>query len=188
MIRRSNKIKHYIKMKKIFSISAALFLCASISGQTNPIDEIFEKYSQREGFTSVYISGKMLGMLGTLEAKSGESDNLMLRLKSIRILSENDSLSHSNVNFYSELSKRLDMSVYEELMVVREGKDITKFLIHQEGNRISELLMISGGSGGNALISIKGDINLKEISQISKTLGVEQLGELEQIDKKKPVK
>lgn len=175
-------------MKRIIFLTAALLISRAISAQTNPIDEIFEKYSEREGFTSVYISGKMFGMLGAMEAKSGDSDNLMLRLKSIRILSENDSLSKSGVNFYTELSKKPDLSVYEELMVVKEGKETTKFLIRQEGDRISELLMISGGANGNALISIKGDFNLKEISQISKTLGVEQLEQLEEVDKKQPVK
>lgn len=171
-------------MRRIFLIIAVLLISPLISAQTSPIDEIFEKYSEKEGFTSVYISGKMLGMLAGMEAKSGNSDNIMLRLKSIRILTEDDSLSNTNVNFYSELSRKLGLSDYEELMVVREGQDVTKFLIRQNGDRITELLMISGGTKGNALISIRGDIDLKEISQISKTLGVEELEQLEGIDKK----
>lgn len=175
-------------MKRTLFITAALLISSVISAQTSPIDEIFEKYSEKEGFTSIYISGKMLGMLGGMEAKSGNTDNLMLRLKSIRILTENDSLSKSDVNFYTELSRKLDLSVYEELMVVREGQDVTKFLIRQNGDKISELLMISGGANGNSLISIRGDINLKEISQLSKTMGIEQLEQLENIDKKQPEK
>jgi hypothetical protein len=175
-------------MRRIFILTVVLLLSPVISAQTNPIDEIFEKYSEKEGFTSIYISGKMLGMLGGMEAKSGNTDNLMLRLKSIRILTEDDSLSKTNVNFFTELSKKLDLSVYEELMVVREGQDVTKFLVRQNGDRISELLMISGGTKGNSLISIRGDMNLKEISQLSKTIGVEQLEQLEEIDKKQPGK
>ncbi len=175
-------------MRRIFILTVVLLLSPVISAQTNPIDEIFEKYSEKEGFTSIYISGKMLGMLGGMEAKSGNTDNLMLRLKSIRILTEDDSLSKTNVNFFTELSKKLDLSVYEELMVVREGQDVTKFLVRQNGDRISELLMISGGTNGNSLISIRGDMDLKEISQLSKTIGVEQLEQLEGIDKKQPGK
>lgn len=175
-------------MRRIFILTVVLLLSPVISAQTNPIDEIFEKYSEKEGFTSIYISGKMLGMLGGMEAKSGNTDNLMLRLKSIRILTEDDSLSKTNVNFFTELSKKLDLSVYEELMVVREGQDVTKFLVRQNGDRISELLMISGGANGNSLISIRGDMDLKEISQLSKTIGVEQLEQLEEIDKKQPGK
>lgn len=175
-------------MKKSFLIAAALFISITANSQKNPIDEIFDKYSEQEGFTSVYISGRMLNMLGGMESKAGKPENLMLRLKSIQILTENDSLSKINVNFYQELSKRLDMSVYEELMVVKEGGDITKFLIHQEGEIISELLVVSGGTKGNTLISIRGDINLKELSELSETIGIEELEKLEGVEEKKPEK
>lgn len=166
----------------------ALLFGSWAMAQTDPVDDIFNRYSEREGFTYVSFSGKMLGLLAGMEAQSGKGENVMLRLKSIRILSEDDSIPTSGVNFYTELSKKLDLSVYEELMVVKEGQDVTKFLIRQTGDKISELLVISGGRGGNALISIKGDINLKEISRLSKTIGVEELEQLEEIDKKEPGK
>jgi hypothetical protein len=175
-------------MKKSFLIAAALILSLAANSQKNPIDEIFDKYSELDGFTSVYISGRMLNMLGGMESKSGNTDNIMLRLKSIRILTEDDSISRINVNFYQELSKKLDMSVYEELMVVKEGRDVTKFLIRQEGDVISELLVISGGTGGNTLISIRGDINLKELSELSETIGIEELEQLEGVEERKPDK
>ncbi len=53
-------------------------------------------------------------------------------------------------------------------MVVREGNDITKFLIQQKGDIISELLIITGDPGDNTLISIRGDLDLKSISELSK--------------------
>ena len=175
-------------MKKHFLIVVGLLVCQVIIAQTNPIDAFFEKYSDRDGFTSIYISGKMLNMLSGLDSKPDKPDNILSRLKSIRILSEDDSLSAAKVNFYSELSKGLDFSVYEELMVVREGPDVTKFLVRQNGDRVSELLMITGGKDGNSLISIRGDINLKELSELSKTVGIEELDHLNDIDKQKPEK
>ena len=171
------------KMRKQFLIMAALLICPLLNAQTNPVDELFNKYSEKEGFTYVSISGRMLNMLGSMDAENNP-DNIMLRLKSIRILSEDDSLSTGKVNFYLELSKKLDLSVYEELMVVKEGNDVTKFLIRQNGNTISELLVISGGSDGNSLISIRGDINLKELSELSNTIGIEELEDLEGIENK----
>jgi len=170
-------------MKKSLLIIAAFLLGTVIFAQTSPIDALFDKYSDEEGFTSVYISGKMLSMLAGLEGKSGNPENIMFRLKSIRILSE-DTLAHSKVNFYQELSKKLDLSVYEELMVVKEGHDVTKFLVRQTGNTITELLVITGGNEGNSLISIKGDINLKELSELSKTIGIEELEQLDKVEQK----
>jgi hypothetical protein len=172
-------------MKKLCLLIGAFLICSVMRAQTNPVDELFNKYSEQDGFTYVAISGRMLNMLGSLQEES-KPDNIMLRLKSIRILSENDSLSAKKINFWNELSKKLDLSVYEELMVVKEGHDMTKFLIRQNGNTISELLVISGGSGSNSLISIKGEINLKELSKLSETIGIEELEELEDYEVKEP--
>ncbi len=171
-------------MKKSIFILAALLISSLSNAQTGPVDDLFDKYSEREGFTSVYISGKMLSMLGSLDTESEKKDNILLRIKSIRILSQ-DSLSTEKVNFYDELSRKLDFSVYEELMVVKESHEITKFLIRQTGNIISELLVVTGGTGGNTLISIRGDLNLKELSEISKTIGVDELQELEGVENRK---
>ncbi len=172
-------------MKRYSSIILAILISQAVFSQTGPIDALFDKYSEKEGFTSIYISGKMLKMLGSMNPDPEKPAGILSRLTSIRILSEDDSLSSGKVNFYSELSKALDFSVYEELMVVREGPDMTKFLVRQNGESISELLMITGGSGGNSLISIRGDINLRELSELSKTIGIEELEHLEDADSKK---
>jgi hypothetical protein len=157
-----------------------------IQAQSNPIDEMFNKYSEKDGFTVVTISGRMFSMFADQENEKKDADNIMKQLKSIRILSVEDSLLNKNLNFYTELSKKIDMSVYEELMVVKEGRDITKFLIRQKGNIISELLVITGGPGGNSLISIKGDLNMKSISDLSKNTGIQELKNLDKIEKKSP--
>ena len=172
-------------MKRSFLIFIAVLFCMSVRAQTNPIDELFDKYSDKEGFTSVYISGKMFGMLSQLQENEDGKENMMPKIKSIRILTV-DSLNRNKVNFYSELSKKLDFSAYEELMVVREQKEVTKFLVRQNGNIISELLLITGGEGSNSLISIKGDIDLKQLSELSKTTGIEELEQLDKAEKKKP--
>lgn len=172
-------------MKKYILIITALLISGLIGAQTNPVDALFDKYAEKQGFTSVYISGKMLNMIGALGENSGEQGNILTRLKSIRILSEDDSLRTGRVNFYSELSRAIDLSIYEELMVVREGPDVTKFMVSQDGETITELLMITGGSSGNSLISIRGDINLRELAELSKAIGIEELEHLEDADTKK---
>lgn len=172
-------------MKKLLLSLTALCLVIIVQAQINPVDELFNKYSEKEGFTVVYMSGKMFSMFSELDSDNADADKVISRLNSIRILSVEDSLLNKNLNFYSELGKKLDFSVYEELMVVKEGRDITKFFIKQRGNMISELLVISGGPGSNSLISIRGEFNLKNISDLSKNIGIEELNALEDVDEKK---
>ena len=173
-------------MKKLILSVTALCLTLVMQAQTNPIDEMFNKYSEKEGFTFVTISSKMFSMFAAQNAEKKDADDVISKLKSIKILSVQDSLLNKNLNFYSELSKKLDLSVYEDLLVVKEGQDITKFLIRQTGNTISELLVITGGPGGNSIISIKGELNLKNISDLSKNIGIQELKTLDNIEKKSP--
>ncbi|MBA7554714.1 hypothetical protein ES705_47345 [subsurface metagenome] len=149
-------------MKK--SIAMLLLLVASIvtMAQKHPVDKLFEKYDDEE------------------------FDDLMNSLKSIRILAtDNDVELDKNINFYDEIMKELKVSEYEELMVIQEKDQNVKFLIREVDGKIVELLLVSGGRDGNALISIKGDIDLKNISKLSKSMNVEGLEDLEKIDKKK---
>jgi glutathione peroxidase-family protein len=171
-------------MKKILISITILCLALMMQAQSNPVDDLFSKYSEKEGFTVVTISGKMFSMFANKESESNAEGNVMSKLKSIRILSVEDSLLNSSINFYSELSKKLDFSAFEELMVVKEGSDITKFLIKQKGDVISELVVITGGPGGNSLISIQGNLDLKSLSNISKEIGIQDLESLDKIDKK----
>ncbi len=147
---------------------------------------MFKKYSERDGFTVVTISSRMLSMFAGNDTETNDADDIMRRLKSIRILSVGDSLLNENINFYTELSRKLDLSVYEELLAVKEGHDVTKFLIKQNGDRISELLVITGGPGGNSLISIQGDLNLKNISELSKNIDNQDIKKLNKLEKNNP--
>ena len=173
-------------MKKIFLSFTALCLTMMMQAQSNPVDEMFNKYSEKQGFTVVSISSKMFSLFANKDPENKDADNVINKLKSIKILSVEDSLLNKNLNFYSELSKKLDLSVYEELIVIKEGPDVTKFLIKQKGNTISELLVIKGGPGGNSLISIKGELNLKSISDMSKSIDIQELKSLDKIEKKSP--
>lgn len=169
-------------MKNVVIMSVLVCLTVTLKAQTDPIDEMFDKYSEREGFTTVYISSKLLGLFVGKDP-GGESD-IINRLKSIRILSVDDSLLNNTVNFYKELNNKVNLSAYEELMVVRNSNDVTKFLIRQKGEIITELLVIAGGPSDNTLISIKGDLDLRTISELSRNSGIDKLKDLENVERK----
>jgi hypothetical protein len=126
----------------------------------------------------------MFSMFSGKDSKDEDLSNLLSKLKSIRIITVEDSLLNEKINFYDELKKKVDFSVYEELMVVNEKDNITKFLIRESGKTIAELLIITGGKKGNTLISIRGDLDLKNISGLSKSMGIKQLEELDKLEQK----
>ncbi|HDZ41919.1 MAG TPA: DUF4252 domain-containing protein [Bacteroidetes bacterium] len=162
-------------MKRIVLLSFTLILAVSSFAQKNPIDAMFDKYAGKEGITTVYISSKMFSMMGKADLDDDELQDVINNLKSIRILTVDDDELNKKLNFFSELEKDLDFNAYEELMVVKGSDRDLKFLVKEKGKRIDELLMIGGGPGQNVLISIKGDLDLENITSISKAMGIEEL-------------
>jgi len=168
-------------------INAFILIMISLSAfsQRNPVDKLFEKYGGKDGFTTVLISSKMFSMFSDMEAGDDEINKMISNIESIKILAtEDESLLDPNINFYKEIFDELALDEYEELMVVKEKDQDIKFLVKEKEDIIVELLMVIGGEGNNALISIRGIIDLKSISRLSKSMNIDGLEKLEEIDKK----
>lgn len=150
--------------------------------QKSAVDDLFDRYNGKEGFTSVYISSKMFSLLSRIDSDDEEFQNLVNRIKSIRILSIDSARNVSHINFATDLVPRLNRSGFEELMTVKEPDDEIRFMIREVGDRIAELVMITGGAG-SSVVSITGNLDLKTISSISGDLGIEGLEGLEKVEK-----
>lgn len=169
-----------MKRTIIFIIIAAWSLSAL--GQKSPVEELFDRYSDREGFTSIYISSKMFSLLSRIDSDDEEFRNLVTRIKSIRILSVDSASNAGRVNFAGELVPKLNRTGFEELMTVREQNDEVRFMIREAGNRIAELVMVTGGAG-SSVVWITGDLDIRTIASLSGTMGIDELEELEKVEK-----
>ncbi|HDS06211.1 MAG TPA: DUF4252 domain-containing protein [Bacteroides sp.] len=170
-------------MRRII-ISGALVLCTLTAlGQQSAVDKVFDKYSGKEGYTTVYISSYMFNLMSKLESDDPEYNEFKKAtsgINSIKILTQE---GQGAASFAKELVSMLPRNEYKEMMVVKEeGQDIL-FLAKEEGERISEFLLIVSGSGEDVLIAIQGDIDLESISKLASGLdmpGLENLEDLEE--------
>ena len=171
----------------IFKIAMAIFALTSFGlNAQSPADELFDKYSGMDGFTSVYITQHMFSLFADIETDGDEDEfiELVKNLKCIKIISVDDESKelNSEVNFYDEIMNDMPEANYEELMIVKKKGQDVKFLVRKEDKNIKELLMIVGGVDDNTLISIQGDIDLKTISKLSKTMKIKGMENLEDIE------
>ncbi len=144
----------------------------AVFAQKTPVDKLFEKYANQKGFTTVNISGKLLGFASQIETGDEATTEILSSLKGIRILSVEDNELNKNIDFYKELEKDgfFKNNDYEVLMEVTEDDEVVRFLAKDAGNgKISDLLLVVGGDD-NALISISGLIDPKTINKITKSL------------------
>lgn len=171
-------------MKKIVFFIALAVITVKINSQS-PVDKFFDKYAGTEGFTTVYITKYMFDLFKDMEnaEEDDEMDELISRLNSIKILAtDDDPNTETSINLYNEVMKILPESEYKEMMVIKEQNEDVKFLIREEGKMVAELLLLVNSPDESVVISIQGDIDMKNISKIAKSMNIEGMDKLEKIE------
>ena len=169
-------------MKRIFIGGMLIMLTLFTMGQNSAVDKVFDKYSGKEGYTTVYISSFMFNMLNSLETDDPEFEEFKKAtagIQSIKILTQDGGDSKA---FGAELLEMLPRSEYKEMMVVKDQDEDVLFLAREEGGKITEFLLIVSGGGEDALIAIQGDIDLESISSIAAGLDMPGFENLEDIE------
>lgn len=162
----------------------------SMNAQT-AIDQLYEKYAGQKGFTSININPEMFKMLSGMDMsdssdKAKEAQNAMEKLSGLKMLVFEPEEGETNEAFLQEIKTLTQIKGYEELMSVNEGDEIVKFLAKKdkEGN-VSEMLMIVLETNEAVVMSMSGLLDMKTISEISKSLEIEGLENLDQMEKNK---
>ncbi|MCP4313243.1 MAG: DUF4252 domain-containing protein [Bacteroidetes bacterium] len=171
-------------MKRTIIVSAILLVGMIAFGQKSAVDKVFDKYSGKDGYTTVYISSFMFNMLNSLEVDDPEYKEFKKAtsgINSIKILTQDGDGSEA---FGEELLEMLPRSEYQEMMKVKDGEEEVLFLAKESGGKISEFLLIVSGGSDDVLIAITGNIDLESLSSIASGLdipGMENLDELEEL-------
>jgi len=118
-------------MKKILIIcTLVLSHFFNVYGQKNKLDQLFEKYQEVEGVTSIKIAKPMFGMLSNLNIADEELDQikpLLSKIDGLKVLiTENTKGELANVN--KEISSYLSNLNYNEIMSVKNAGSRIKFL------------------------------------------------------------
>ena len=174
-------------MKKLSLIVLIFVFPLLVFSQHASVNKLFEKYAEKDGFTTVYISKNLFKLVGEIELDDPDVDELVNNLETIKILaSDCEFINENDLNFYEEIMNELPVEDYEELLVVKEKDQDVKFLVKEKNGIISELLLVVGGKDNNALICITGNIDLKHISKLASSMdgtGMEHLKKLEEEEK-----
>jgi len=167
-------------MKNIITILVLLFAMQGAFAQNNAIKKYFQKYEDKESFTSVYVSEYMFSLFADIDMEDAEDKEvvqILEGLKSLQVLTTGE----NGKQYYEEAIGLINQKEYKILMKVKDGNNNIRFLIKKDGNTIKELLLLVGGDDF-VLLSIVGEINLKKISKLANHMdikGIEHLNKVE---------
>lgn len=167
-------------MKNIITILVLLFAMQGAFAQNNAIEKYFQKYEDKESFTSVYVSEYMFSLFADIDMKNEEDKEVMeilQGLKSLQVLTTEE----DGKKYYEEAIKLINQKEYKMLMKVKDGDTNVRFLIKKEGNEVKELLLLVGGDEF-VLLSIMGNINLKKISKLAKHMNIQGMEHLDKVE------
>ncbi|GAB3341925.1 hypothetical protein GCM10027429_31010 [Marivirga atlantica] len=172
-------------MKKVIVIVAFCLLGNIAFAQNSEFINFYNKYSTNQDFTVVSVNERMISLFSNLEADNPEDQaalDAVSKIKGIKLIANQKTNKSSAL--YGEAKKAFERG-YDELMVVRDKDSNMQFLIKESGGKISELVMLVGSDSSFVAASIYGDIDLKQMSKMGKSLnisGMENLKQLEDMD------
>jgi hypothetical protein len=150
-------------MKKL-SLLIVLMITATIAYGQKSIDDLFDRYAGKDGFTTVTFNGGLLKLARLLGEKDNEN-SFPVHITEIRILAQEDKTINVG-NFYTQVINDIDLNNYDEFMRVKNSDENLRMLVRSEGDKFKEFLLIAGGND-NAVIQIKGNMTYEEAKKFS---------------------
>ena len=172
-------------MKKLISLTLVTLIALSASAQDDAISKYMGKYANDEDFTQVTVTSRMFGLFANLDSEDEEDQELLdaiSKVKGLRILAKDDISKTEADALYKDAFSLIPMKQYDELMTIKDKDSNMQFLIKEENGIVAELLMVIHGDTEFFLLSLVGDIDLKQISRLSKTMSIDGFEHLEKIN------
>jgi len=164
--------------RMVLTVLIAVFAAATY-GQRNSLDDFFDSYSDRDGYTSVTISGDLFGLLSSFD-DDPELDGSDKKITSVRIVSRKKESGFSGTGFLSEIRGVIRRGRYEELITVKDPETDLSIMVKSNGNAIREILVMASGEN-EAVIQICGNLTREDVERLSEnhTDGLARLEMLE---------
>lgn len=184
---------------------SVLILVLAILPLVTSAQSVFDKFEDMDGVTSVVINQNMFKLLATIDPDMEDKEaqeymDMIQNLTSLKVLTtENESISNQ---MKSEVNGYLSKSNLQELMRIKDGGQLVKFYILQgkDADHVSELLMFITGlkevtekanvsingkkrTVETVLLTLTGDIDLKQISKLTKQMDIPGGDQLEKAGK-----
>ena len=155
-------------MKKIILIVIAL--CPAALFAQNSLQSFFDKYSSKDGFTTVKISPKAIQLIASAAADE-ESVNVLADITGLRVLvfKNEDHKSSERAHQLAKEAYTAMGSEYEELISVKETGTDLKIAAKPAGDGfVRDLVIVGEDDGDFVFVNVNGKIDLRKLGCLSK--------------------
>lgn len=131
----------------------------------NAQEDIFEKLSNHEDITTVYISKSLLNLMPDVNTGGANIKGLTGKLEQLEIYNTEGSKDASKL-MKQEIAGLVKSKKYEILMKVKEKDNNVTFYVYKEKERIKDLIMFVDDMDECSIIRVKGDFSAEDVQGV----------------------
>jgi hypothetical protein len=140
------------------------------------------KYIQSEDFEHTYVSNRMFNAI--LKSNANEiAPNVRELMKDIKGMRQ-ISTKKDHKKYFDEFAQTFESKGFQNVLAIRRGNDRINMYLKNENKSDGELIMLIQESNSFNLTSFNGNINLDNMSTISKALNIKGAEYIPQARKK----
>ena len=154
-------------MKKIITIAVLLltFICASAQNGKS----IYQKYSEVEGVSAVYISPAMFRIMGKLPDLNVEGENVNLApvIKTLTgLYMINTGSGQVSAKMMKDVDRFISSGHYELLMEAKESGELMRMYTVGTEEIVDSFVMIADDKSETTFICLDGKMNRAELEKV----------------------
>jgi hypothetical protein len=169
---------------KSYTTTIYILLCMStaVFAQEDGVAKHLSSFIRNDQFEHTYVSNRMLSAILKSNATELTPDvrDLLKDIKGMRQLST----SASRKKHFDEFATTFESKGYENILSIRKGNDEVKMFLRNENKSDGELIMVILDAQHCGVTSFYGQINLDNMSRLSKAMNIKGAEYIPQARKK----
>jgi hypothetical protein len=161
-------------MKRLIFASIIAVFSLSLFAQPTGINDLYYDYKGEEGVVALKIPGFVMKLAGAVADLDREEKQLLKSLKSVTILTIEETDLYPGVNFTEEVDLTNMRGGYKLLMEVHDGDEDVIIAAREKNGMIRDLIVIVGGDE-NVLVHVKGRMESDLLENLAGVAGIDEL-------------
>jgi hypothetical protein len=161
-------------MKKLILSLLIISTAVSLYAQPAGFDRLYYQYKGEEGVVALKIPGFVMKLAGSIADLDREEKALLKSLRSVTVLTIEESHLYPDVNFTEEINLSNMKNGYKMLMEVHEDDEDVIIAAREKNGKLRDLIVVVGGDD-NVLVHVRGRMDSDLLENLADVAGVDEL-------------
>jgi hypothetical protein len=159
-------------MKKLILSLLLLSFVLTLFAQPAGFDRLYYKYKGEEGVVALRVPGFVMRLAASLGDMDREEKELLRSMRSVTVLTIEDSYRYPGLNFTEEIKLKGDH--YKLLMEVHDQDEDVLIAAREKNGKVRDLIVVVGGDE-NVLVHVRGRMDSDLLANLADVAGIDEL-------------